>query len=506
VALLTFLAAPAEAQQVPAPSTPPIAFTHLQVVDVVTGAITPGQTVIVREGRIQAVGPDRAVPLPAGATVIDGANQYVLPGLWDMHVHTAAIPMRPPAGGRKWSVEANGDYVFPLFIANGITGVRDMSGDLAVLRQWRGEVAAGRRLGPRLVITGWKFGSEKPVVAGAPYPIRTAADVRESVRMLKANGADFVKYLVLPPELTGVLFEASREAGLPVSGHVPGFLSSSDVADYGIKSVEHMNGVLLAGSSRRAEVAAHALHEYTWWGRLLIWLGVWDIEAREIDRRRMLVDGYTEAPPREVFQHLIEHGTWETPTLSAIRKVHGLRDPDVDLQHRSAYVLPFLTKRLAGYPGGDSLLAQRYVRIQFELVGLMAKEGVPLLAGSDMPGTHRLPGFSLVDELEYLVRAGLTPLQAVRAATYGPATYLGARDSMGTVAEGKVADLLLLDANPLEDITNLRHVQGVVAAGRYLPRSDLDSLLSGVARLVSDWKAAAQGDAPSSLAAPGNNH
>ena len=189
---------------------------------------------------------------------------------------------------------------------------------------------------------------------------------------------------------------------------------------------------------------------------------------------------------------LARNGTWQTPTLTGLRDGQRIQ-PDIPTERRKWLPPRMLQIDSAGYrvdPGGGSRYPPQYL-LQQRLIPMLARAGVPILAGSDVPGTRRVPGQSLVEELETLVSAGLTPLEAVRSATLNPARFLGLTDSLGSVAPGKVADLVLLEGNPLADITALRRVQAVVAAGRYYSREDLDRRLGEVQALLGRLRAIA---------------
>ena len=494
----------------------PLVFREVTVVDASETAPRSGYTVVIAAGRIAAVGPTALIGSPRGSHVVEAPGKVLIPGLWDMHLHTAANALRRPVG-RKPRIDENASYVFPLLVANGVTGIRDMSGDLAVLIQWHQEIADGSRLGPRMVVTGRKLVGNKPVVPGAPYPVRTAADVRESVRLLREQGADFVKIDLVPPRLYPAVANAASAEGLPFVGHVHPRESVVEASDLGQRSVEHLHGLLVASSPEAVELASAAFDEADaeppsglwtmgavvyattittyyrtakWWRQTRSRLGLLDVRAEEERRLRRMLDTQSDSLAEVAFARFIRNDTWQVPTLSLLRDLEGLIVRDSIRAETWPYIPPSLLERLHRRPDDavdPELSQQRYAR-QLALVGAMGRAGVPLLAGTDAIGLRRLPGFSLADELALLVEAGLTPKQALRAATMGPAQFLGMQDSLGTIEVGKVADLVLLDANPLDDIQNVRRIRGVVLAGRYLPRSELDGMLKGVRDLVDAWR------------------
>lgn len=442
---------------------------------------------LVSGGRVLRVGPERSIGIPAQATRIDGRGRFLIPGLWDMHVHLAARPvMRVPSPAADFA--AGAAFYFPYLLAHGVVGVRDMSGDLPTLVQWRREVQAGRRPGPRLVVTGRKLGeSGDPVVPGGPSPVRTAADVRRSVQLLREGGADFVKLEGLPDRLYPVLMTAARDAGLPVAGHVPANLGVGYAGTLGLRSLEHLMDVLTSVSRDSAILRRAKLDGPGWWDRFRLWLGL--IDEGDLQRRGMIraLATQDDSAAARLWQQLAASGTWMDPTLVANRDVKRMR-PDTGLAASTPSLLPAVLRR--GEPTWwtrDTALARRASRRELELVGQMHRAGVGLLAGTDSPGLARLPGESLIEELELLVSAGLSPAEALRTATVAPAEFLGARDSMGTVAPGQVADLVLLEADPLVRIGDLRRVAGVMVGGRYWSRPELDAMVAQADSLRRVW-------------------
>jgi len=477
------------------PSGPSLVITGATVIDVRTGAQRPGSTVVVRGNRIVGVMPDSEYRVPRGVARVDAGGRYLVPGLWDMHVHTAAITMIP---GQEF--EANAAYVFPLLLAHGVTGIRDMSGKLETLRRWRDSVARGLMLGPRMVITGRKVGGALPVVPGGPHPVRNAAEVRRSVRLLREQRADFVKVDGLPVALYPVLFEAARAEGLRVAGHVPPWIGLGELADDGLWTAEHLQGVFLDASTRRRELIRREQRARTWWGRLLIRLRLWDIRETQRRDRRTVVETWSDSAAVVLAARLRRNGTWETPTLIGLRDIAG-EPPTTPRDDQLPYRLPFHDRKVLDESDVDIPNVKKRLDLYYRAAGVLARSGVPLLAGSDMPGTRRVPGFSLIEELEELEQAGLTPLQALEAATVNPARALGFADSLGTIESGKLADLVLLDRNPLEGARNLRTVRPVVVNGRLLGRAELDRMLSDVRRLALETRTLAARTAPANAAA-----
>ncbi len=439
-------------------AAPAVAFTHVTVVDVESGGELPDRTVVIADGRIAAIGAAGAVTTPAGARVIDAHGKYLIPGLWDMHVHVAF---------GDW-VPADPLVNLAPFVANGVTGVREMGGNLDVLLDWRRRIAAGELLGPRMVIAGPMLDGPVPRFPSSA-PVANAADGRRVVDELKARGVDFIKIQSFIPR--DGYFAAAAEArrlGITFVGHVPDAIRASEASDAGQKSIEHYTGIfegcstiedkLIKGPKTLGEVVrtydpqraqrlvALMARNHTWQVPTLVWeRGQWLIDA--IDLSADPLTRYAPAAWRE--------RTWP------MFKESILKDMDTD-------PLP---------------VRQHYVQMELDMTRQMFHAGVPFLAGTDTAaGVHIFPGFSLHQELELFVQAGLSPLDALRTATLNPARFLGREAELGSVTTGKIADLVLLDKDPLSDIHNARRIAAVVLAGRYLPRAELDGLLAKVER------------------------
>lgn len=467
--LLPLLAAAPAVAQVP---DRPLVIVGVTVIPGTGAPGQPGQTVVIQRGRIGAIGP--VGRRPPGALVIDGRGKFLIAGLWDMHTHLANRPLF--GTGDTAGLDRNREWAFPLLLASGVTGVRDMAGNLAVLASWRDQVQAGRLLGPRLVITGKKLG-KGPVVPGAPWPIVSDDDVRRSVALLREGGADFVKLDGLAARHLPAALAAAAQAGLPVVGHTALDLGVAAVSAAGQRSIEHLDGVILSAASREAAIRADALAEFGWWRRLLVRVGLSDPEENFRRRYREMLESQSAPRTDSLIATLLQHRTWQVPTIAMLRDIR-LLPPSAPLAEAIARYAP----RDGGEPppdirwAGDTLLPHQLYRREMEILAAMIARGVPVMAGTDGPGGTRLPGASLITELELLVEAGLSPAGALAAATREPARFLGQLDSLGTVETGKVADLVLLDADPLQAIGNLRRVQGVVRGGRWLGPAALDSL------------------------------
>jgi imidazolonepropionase-like amidohydrolase len=431
------------------------------VIDMTGAAPRPGMTVIVRDGRIEAVSAEASVP--EGARVVDARGKFLIPGLWDMHVHLWASPER----------------LFPLFLANGVTGVRDMASPPEQIFKLREEAKSG--LGPRIVACGPQVDGPGQAPEHA-IPVSNAEEARQAVRSLKSMGADCVKpHDRVPRDAYFALVEEARRAGLPVMGHVPSAVSLTEGSDAGQRSIEHLGGIFDACSSAAAEIQ-----------RMLSAPPPKDpseFPQRIAVRGTLALDTYSPELCGRLFERFVRNGTWQVPTLAT---TYGRTFID-DLSRRDDPRLRYVPRDqregwkpendfFARFRTSDYIAYQkRYWSEALKLVGAMHRAGVPILAGTDFSLAYVYPGFSLHDELAFLVEAGLPPLEALKAATIGPARFLGLESTLGTIEAGKTADLVLLDADPLADIQNTRRISGVVVNGRWLGPEELKEMLEKVA-------------------------
>jgi imidazolonepropionase-like amidohydrolase len=440
-----------------APARPQaVVLDGVTVIDVESGRAQAGLTVIVEGERIAEVGRRPTLRVPPGARVVDAAGKFLIPGLWDMHVHTAFGDWFP--GAR--------DVALPLFVANGVTGVRDMGGDLDALVEWRRAIGQGSIVGPRMVISGPMLDGPQPRFPSS-VAIATPEDGRRAVRDLKARGVDFIKLQsLIPRDAVFAIADEAKKAGIPFAGHVPDAVRASEMSEAGQKSFEHLIGVF-EGSSARED----------------------DFLKGDKSPGRFLA-AFDEARLGALATRLARNRTWQCPTLAWERGGNLIEERDLEHDPLAKYAPAswkngtwkrFKEQVTGEFNVDDLKTRKRFVAKELEVVAALHRAGVPFLAGTDtVAGVYIFPGFSLHDELAVLVKAGFTPLEALRTATLGPAEYLSMSDRLGRVEKGKLADLVLLDANPLDDIANTRKIRAVVAAGRYFSREDLDALLRGV--------------------------
>ena len=450
--------------------SPALAVEHANVVDVRAGRVLNDQTVVVESGRVTSVAPAGAAKVPAGATVVDGKQKYLIPGLWDMHVHAAWPGL---------------DQVFaPLFVANGVTGVREMYGSMLVINAWKMKYQSGEPW-PRMIGAGHILDGPKPFWPGSTAAA-TADEARQAVDKLHAAGADFIKvYTKLPREAYFAALDEAKRIGTYCAGHVPDAVSVTEASDHGQRSVEHLTGVALECSKEaetlRAERATAAADTSV--------TNLLKTYSRQTDR---IIATQDPTRAKDLFARLARNHTWQVPTLTVLRSMSSLDDSTFTADPRVRYMPEEIVQgwdwkhdfRFRSRTPEEWANGKKLFKLATEIVEAMNRAGVPIMAGTDMLNPYTFPGFSLHDELVNLTEAGLSPADALRAATLNPAIFMNATDSLGTVEKGKRADLVLLDANPLENIHNTQKVHAVVLNGRYYDRAALDSLIVGSQRMA----------------------
>ncbi|WP_433081279.1 amidohydrolase family protein [Dactylosporangium sp. CA-052675] len=446
---------------------------RVTIIDMTGAKPRHNMTVVVKGRRIINIMPSGG-PSPRGATVVDGAGKYLIPGLADMHVHSSPLPRTFP----------------PLYLVNGVTTVREMGAN-PVVSGWRREVEQGLRLGPQ-----WSIGSDivdgSPSLwegIGVPYiKVANATEARAAVRQEKAKGADFIKtYTRLSRESFLALADEAHRRQIPFLGHVPDFVSLTEASDVGIRTVEHLYQVWLDTSSQEAAIRRQVRQvpigpgEYGGWYAKMHPLEY--AAAQSHDRRKA----------SQVFRHMARNGTRLTPTLT----VHELADmpQDVALDDEKLRYIPtglletwewtrreiYMKDRTPQVNAEKRELFQR----RLELVGELAEAGVRMLVGTDVGASYILPGFGVHDELALLARAGLSPMKILEAATTEPARVLGHHDR-GTVEVGKVADLVLLNADPLRDIRNTTRINAVVVAGNLITSQQRQRMLDDICEAAQE--------------------
>jgi imidazolonepropionase-like amidohydrolase len=410
------------------------------VIDVSTGTALPDQNVVIHGDRITAVEPGSA-PIAEGSNVIDGHGKFAIPGLWDMHVHLTSTT----------------ESALPLLVATGVTDIRDMGGRLTQIDDWRSRIAAGVLIGPHIfrvgpVLNGKSFNAFQ-MVPGGPEATRGA------VRVLQFIGADAIKvHRRLPRDSYFAAADEAKKLGIPLVGHIPMEVTPAEASDAGQATIEH----------------TQTLFE-----------GTFSANVQEADLPAAIRKWLATGEPDSLFAKFVSNRTWVTPTLEGYLEMAKLADPSAPPDPRYRYVASSQRKEFEPQLKAMSpkSLSDLSAALE-EATARMHRDGVMLLAGTDAAGP-RLVGFSLHQELVEMVKIGMTPAQALQTATLNPAKALGKTADFGTLQPGKIADLVVLEANPLDRIENTQRIAVVVLSGKVFRRPELDRLLADAERLAA---------------------
>jgi hypothetical protein len=461
-----------------------IIIRNVAVVDVQTGNVIPDQSVAIEDGVITAVGANSDLAIQKSARQIDATGKFLIPGLWDSHVHTS-------------KEEVSRETILPLMVANGITGIRSMAADCHIengacgeplatihdVNAWRQEIAAGTLAGPRIIAASYYTNGPERVEQSSIYNPATADHGRAYAHLLNGRGVDLIKvYSGMYREAYFAMANEANKLGLRFSGHVPLTLRASEASDAGQRSIEHITGFLEECSTEEASLRPQLQAGYSepavFWAVLI-----------------RMAETFSEERCANLYSQLERNCTRHVPTLNVDAFNDRLASPRQDWRNdeRMRYV-PREEAELweslerdyfAGIADYKVFLQPHFYK-SFEITAGAYKAGVLILAGSDAGEYGIIWGFGLHEELELLVEAGLTNADALRAATLGPAVFFGMEDSLGTVEAGKLADLVILDANPLVDISNTQRISAVIANGRVFDRKDLDRLFENVESAVRE--------------------
>ncbi len=421
------------------------AITRVTVIDVENGTRSADQTVVVTANKIMSAGATAQTKPPNGARIVDGTGKFLIPGLWDMHVHTL----------EQLGIDyGSGMEPYELYIAHGVTGVRDMGSSYLQFVLGKKHIESAHIIAPRIFASGPMLEGGQPALqmALASKYVATPEAGRMAVETLKEAGVDFLKiHNGLTRETYYAITEEAKRRNMVFAGHVPDDVSATEASDAGQRSIEH-----LASFSRSCAVNPAALRD-----------AANNPQPIEIDRAKCEMAA----------RHLASNGTYLTPTL--ISSFPQTVESVPDYNARLSYIKPARRMTCPALPGQARPGARSVYEFNQRITKIASEAQVQIMTGTDST-TCRVPGFALQDEIAFLVDAGLTPAQALRAATLNPAAYLNLKDSLGTIARGKTADLVLLDADPLVDIHNTKRIAGVVANGRLVVGPERQKLLDSV--------------------------
>jgi imidazolonepropionase-like amidohydrolase len=460
-------------------SVPSLALMHVTVIDGTGAPPRPDMTVIIVGYRISEIAKSGTVSTPRFARTIDATGSFLIPGLWDMHAHPDDPELWPLAPSPKEK-----EKLLTLLIANGVTGIRDMGGDLKLLQEWRARVGNGSLIGPHIQACGPLLDGPKPMWPGA-VAISNAEQGRQAVRDLKLKRADFVKvYSLLPRDAYFAIADEAKKLRIPFAGHVPDSVTPEEASDAGQASQEHLLQIVESCSDRDA--INKKIEELRQAG------------ASPAERRRAYIETmlatYDGKKADALFAKFAKNNTSVTPTLIVWQSNASFEDDSAKYAERMKYLPRYikqywdpknnahLKNRSPERLAAEKLLVRKYL----EIVDGMRRAGVKLMTGSDFGANPLLfPGWGVHDEMALMVKAGLTPMEAIQAATRNPATFLGLDKSVGTIEKGKLADMVLLSANPLEDVNNTRKIAAVFFQGQMYDRAALNRMLGSIAAASS---------------------
>jgi hypothetical protein len=436
--------------------------THVTVIDATGSLPKPDMTVEINEGQISSIRSSSEAFIPNDAVVVDATGKFLIPGLWDMHVHLLQ--------------EERIKKSFPMLLANGVLGIRDMgspSEELEKISQWRGQIETGEISGPHIIASGPMIDGATPMFAHLSISAKDEIEARQDVDFLKQSGVDFIKvYSLLSRKAYFAIADEAKKQHIPFAGHVPDSVSALEAANAGQRSIEHLSGVLLACSLRE---------EYL--RKILVKARAQSDPAILYDALRLVQTEATETYSREkaeaLFLRFTQQGTCQVPTLVGIWNVPPAR-AESSFDYPGLKFTPFdLHNNLSA---GNTCCLDRTIFNGFafedaekvlEIIQTMHSQGVEFMAGTDAPNFWAVAGRGLHEELALFVKAGFTPMEALQTATRNPAKYLGMLDWLGTVEEGKAADLVLLEANPLEEIRNTQKIAAIILQGKLILKEEL---------------------------------
>jgi imidazolonepropionase-like amidohydrolase len=435
-------------------------------------------TVVIERQRISALGPSVSTAIPRGAKIIAGSGKFLIPGLADMHIHLTGAG--EPSGSRE--------FLIPLLVANGITTVRDMGGKVEFLKALREQINFGKRVGPQIFFTGPYLDGNPPSFQPS-IVVQTPTEAVAAVDELKYEGVDFIKVQSrLQPDPYHAIARESQKQEIRFVGHVPDSVTAAAASDAGQASIEHLTGVLLGCSSREGELRQ----------RRLAPVPPGETKNRPVARERTwikdLLDSYSPQRASSLFGKFAANQTWQVPTFPLlihlaylVPETDRIGDPRLKYIPREVRKTWDKTRKdlLESSTTVDFEQRRELVKDSIAAVKAMNEENVQFMAGTDAAAPNVFPGFSLHEDLAYFVEAGLTPMQALQAATVRPAGFLHRDAEQGTIRIGKRADLVLLDANPLENIRNTQKIRSVILNGKLLDRHDLDALLAQVEQFAA---------------------
>ena len=422
--------------------------------------IREDMAIVIAGDTISAVSPMDSARIPEGARRVEASRQFAIPGLWDMHIH--------------WY----GQDSMRLFPINGVTGVRVMWGNF-MHHAWRRAFESGNRLGPHMLIASAIVDGPEPIWPGSIVAADAEGGTKAVAAAIRTN-SDFAKvYSLLPRDAYFALAEEAKRESLPFDGHVPMMVSAREASDAGQRCMEHLYEMIIACSSEEDELRQMMAQLVQEEGKVRALRG--SQVRRDVNRRALATyDPDKAAALSEVFR---QNNTWHCPTLTVLRNLAYLTEPEIqgdpNLKYMPTSMMQYLAPKQDRFGDDEEqrTFARTVLQKKYELLGTMHEKGVKILAGTDVLNPYCLPGFSLHGELQLMVEAGLTPIEALQTATINPAVFQGKEDTLGSIETGKTADIVLLTANPLENIGNTAKIDSVILRGKRFTRAMLDEML-----------------------------
>ena len=452
-----------------------IALKNVNIIDVEGSQVRPGMTVVLSGNRIISLDRSNKIAIPQKALTIDATGKYLIPGLWDMHMHVYGNVLEDNSVSRLPT-----GYRFTMCIAAGVTGIREMwttMDDMKQINLWRKQFYEKPGTIPRFGAVGTMVDGVPPVWTGSDTA-STVEQARLLVQRIKKSGVDFVKtYNNLSPDVYFAIADEAKKQNIPFAGHVPSYVLFTEASRWGQLSIEHLTGMgpypdldcesaeKKINSAFKREMAKESADT-----------------VRLKQARNVFLDLCDPAKASAIYKEVAMNGTWQVPALIEMKR-HA--DTTIFSDPRLKYI-PIAERRRWETRTGVAMKsrppqlidgAQRHLKNAMAVIVPMKKAGIQFLAGTDVNNHYLYAGFSVHDELALFVEAGLTPIEALQTATINPAKFLGTTDSLGKIEKGKIADMVLLDANPLTDIRNTRLINAVFVNGKYLSKETLDKML-----------------------------
>jgi imidazolonepropionase-like amidohydrolase len=470
-AILLLILLPAQIFCQSAESSQYLVLKNVTIIDMTGAPLKAQMTVIIENGRITGIGKTTKTKAPKNAQIIDAAGKFLIPSFWDMHVHVL-----------------DAERSLPMYVANGVLGVRDLGvNHLDDILLWREETAAGKIIAPRIVTAGKILDGEPSASPDYSIVVKTPEEARKAVRDLKSRGVDLIKvYDVLSREAYFAIADEAKKLNLPFVGHVPSSITTIEASDAGQKSIEHLGKILEDSTGSPEEMQKvrsikTSNEDFSSFPRKIA-------KVYEVS-----ISTYSPEKASEIFAHFVKNKTWQVPTLITKYGRTYVDDLDKKGDWRAKYIPESdrqWWKPTVGfffrYRTPEYIEAQKkYFQKELELCGAMHRAGVKFLAGTDTISAYTYAGFSLHDELALLVQAGFSPMDALLTATRNPAEYFGELKTSGTVEKGKIANLILLEENPLADIRNTTKINAVIQNSKYLSKETLQKMLADVEALAN---------------------